>query len=50
MRLRELMADQKARQELAEWGSHYSQNFDVDVVGAQLVALYRRLLAAKNVR
>jgi phosphatidylinositol alpha-mannosyltransferase len=49
-RLRTLMSQPQKRQDLADWGKQYVNDFDVAVVGKKLVAVYRRLLASKNVR
>ncbi len=39
-----------SRRSLAKWGEQYSKQFDVEVVGPRLVALYKELLARKNVQ
>lgn len=42
------LKDAAARQTMAAWGAAYSSQFDVEIVGPKLVALYRELLKNKQ--
>lgn len=44
------LQDASARKTMAVWGETYSNQFDIEVVGPKLVALYHELLAKKSAR
>jgi len=48
--LSRLLMNAKARQVYAAWGSKYTKQFDIEVVGPQLITLYTELLNKKNVQ
>lgn len=47
-KLLQMLTNEPARLEAANWGRRYAAGFDVDVVGKKLVAEYRRLLSARQ--
>lgn len=44
-KLKYYLTNDKQHEAMASWGTNYSKQFDIDVVGPQLVALYQQLLA-----
>ena len=43
-KLSELLTDQKHRQDMADWGEHYTNQFDIHQVGQKLVEIYAQAL------
>jgi phosphatidylinositol alpha-mannosyltransferase len=49
-KLTQQLQNGSARESYAAWGRDYSKQFDIEVVGPQLVGLYTELLETKNVQ
>jgi phosphatidylinositol alpha-mannosyltransferase len=49
-KLQDLLLKETKRAELAAWGRTYTRNFDVQVVGQKIMALFENLYASKNVQ
>jgi phosphatidylinositol alpha-mannosyltransferase len=47
-KLRLYMNDDNRRQELADWGSQYTQDFDVEAVGQKLLQVYKQALRKRR--
>jgi phosphatidylinositol alpha-mannosyltransferase len=47
-KLQQMLTDEQVRRDAADWGRSYASHFDVDIVGTQLVAEYRRLLSDRQ--
>jgi phosphatidylinositol alpha-mannosyltransferase len=49
-KLRELLTNDMARQQSAQWGGQYSRDFDVEAVGQELQKLFQDLYRQKNMQ
>ena len=47
-KLQEYLVNAPERQQMAAWGSKYTENFDVDTVGEKLLGIYREALHKRN--
>lgn len=47
-KLQEYLANASERQQMATWGSKYTENFDVNTVGEKLLGIYREALHKRN--
>jgi phosphatidylinositol alpha-mannosyltransferase len=47
-KLKELLTNETLRQEKASWGTEYTRNFDVNVVGQQLTEIYAQALRKRQ--
>ncbi|MEK7600064.1 MAG: glycosyltransferase family 4 protein [Patescibacteria group bacterium] len=47
-KLQEYLVNAPERQQMAAWGSKYTENFDVNIVGEKLLSIYREALHKRN--